>query len=74
MRLSEFRRAVAEEFGDGYGSTLLRDLVLVEFGDHTAEQALAAGQPPRAVWIALCKATDVPPNRWYGAGRQPAKS
>ena len=68
MRLSEFTRAVSEEFGDGYGRVLLNDLVLTELGGRTAERALGDGEPPRTVWLALCRATDVPENRWYGAG------
>lgn len=68
MRLSEFRRAVAEEFGESFGSALARDLVLGELGDLTSEQAIAAGVPVRDIWRALCRANDVPENRWHGAG------
>jgi hypothetical protein len=68
MRLSEFRRAVAEEFGEAYGNALVRDLVLDELGDLTAEQAIAAGLRVREIWLALCRANDVPANRWYGTG------
>lgn len=68
VRLSEFRRAVTEEFGESYGHALVRDLVLGELGDLTAEQAIAAGVPARTIWLALCRASDVPEQRWYGAG------
>ena len=68
MRLSEFNRAVDEEFGHAYGRMLVRDLVLPELGSVTAEQALTAGRPAKDVWLALCEATDVPPQRRYGAG------
>jgi len=68
MRLSEFRRALSAEFGDSYGRVLTRDLVLTPLGGQTADDALAAGIPARDVWLALCAETDVPPNRWYGAG------
>ncbi|RZS57652.1 DUF3046 family protein [Microcella putealis] len=47
----------------------MRDLVLGDVGNRTAEQALDAGLAPRDVWFALCAATDVPRDRWYGAGR-----
>ena len=74
MRLSEFRLAVSDEFGDAYGQVLTRDLVIEEIGSRTADQALKAGEPARAVWLALCRATDVPPERWYGVGiRDPKK-
>jgi hypothetical protein len=69
MRLSEFRRAVSDEFGDGYGRVVTRDLVLTPLGGRTAEEAIAGGVPAREVWLALCAETDVPESRWYGVGR-----
>jgi hypothetical protein len=66
MRLSEFWSAVDEEFGSAYGQMLAHDLVLTEFGDLTARQAIAEGVPTRQIWLALCRASDVPENRWYG--------
>ena len=69
MRRSEFQFAVDEEFGPGYGSVVVNDLVLAEFGWRTARDALAAGVPPREVWLALCAATDVPESRRHGVGR-----
>jgi hypothetical protein len=74
MRLSEFWRAISDEFGLGYGRVLTNDLVIGELGDRTAEQALAGGAPPREVWLALCRAADVPKSRWYGAGKPVPKS
>lgn len=67
MRLREFRRAVADEFGDRAPS-LLADLVLGAIGDRTPEEALRAGVPADRVWAALCAATDVPPSRRHGVG------
>jgi hypothetical protein len=72
--LSEFWLAISDEFGEAYGRVLTSDLVLEEVGGLTATQAIKAGVPVRAIWIALCRATDVPPERWYGVGqRQPKK-
>ena len=68
MRLSEFRIAVEEEFGEAYGRVITRDLVLGDVGGLTAEQAIKAGVPPRAIWTALCDASDVPADRRYGVG------
>jgi hypothetical protein len=68
VKLSEFDRAVEDEFG-AFGRVLLRDTVIVELGNRTALDALAAGVPARDVWIALCRAQEVPPERWHGAGR-----
>jgi hypothetical protein len=68
MRRSEFLRAVDAEFG-GRASSLVSDLVLTQMGDRTAAEALAAGVPPREIWLALCAEMDVPLERRHGAGR-----
>lgn len=68
MRLSEFRIAVDDEFGEAYGRVVTRDLVLGDVGGLTADQAIKAGVPPRAIWLALCQASDVPESRRYGVG------
>jgi hypothetical protein len=68
MRRSEFDRAVIDEFGPR-GGALIADLVLSGVGGRTSVEALAAGIPPREVWLALCAEMDVPPERRYGAGR-----
>lgn len=67
MRLSELERALREEFG-ALGAVLLSDLVIAELGDRTGRAALAAGVPPKAVWLALCTAQQVPLERRHGAG------
>jgi hypothetical protein len=67
VRRSEFAQAVEDEFG-ARGSSLVADLVLSGIG-RTAADALAAGVPPREVWLALCAQVDVPPERRYGVGR-----
>ncbi|GAB3606772.1 DUF3046 domain-containing protein [Conyzicola nivalis] len=74
MRLSEFRIAVEEEFGEAYGRVITRDLVLGDVGGLTAEQAIKAGVPPRAIWNALCDASDVPAERRYGVGLREANN
>jgi hypothetical protein len=75
VRLSEFRLAISDEFGDAYGRVLTRDLVLEEIGGQTADDAVKAGVSVREIWLALCRAMDVPPERWYGVGqREPKKS
>jgi hypothetical protein len=68
VRLSEFWQAVNDEFGGAYGRMIVHDLVLTELGDSSAQDALARGVPARDVWLALCRASDVPPERWYGVG------
>jgi len=66
MRLTKFRQLMAEEFGDAYAQVLMADLVLGSLGDKTPSQLIAAGEDPRAVWLAVCQAQDVPKDRWQG--------
>ncbi|SEC10250.1 Protein of unknown function [Paramicrobacterium humi] len=68
MKLSEFWNAVDTEYGEGYGRVVVRDLVLPSLDGQSAEEALRAGVRPRAVWLALCEATDVPDERRHGVG------
>ena len=68
MTRSEFFLAVADEFGDIQGRSLLRDLVIDALGHRSALDALEDGELPKKVWFALCAAMQVPENRWHGAG------
>jgi hypothetical protein len=67
MKLTEFARAVDDEFG-AMGRVLMRDSVIVELGNRTPQEALDAGIPAREVWLALCRAEQVPRERWHGVG------
>jgi hypothetical protein len=69
VKISEFRRALGDEFGEVQGRVLARELVIDELGGLTAEEALAAGAPTGEVWVALCRANGVPRERWHGRGR-----
>lgn len=74
MRVSEFRLAMSDEFGDAYARVIAHDVVLGALDGRTADQALTAGIPMRDVWLAICDAQDVPENRRYGVGqREPKK-
>jgi hypothetical protein len=66
VRESEFWELVDGEFGRAQGRNLVREHVLFELGNRTAEQALADGEPVREVWLALCEALDVPVSRRWG--------
>jgi len=66
VRNSEFWELVDDEFGRGHGRTLIRDHVLLELGNRTPEQAMAAGESLREIWFALCEALDVPEERRWG--------
>ncbi|HEY8317962.1 MAG TPA: DUF3046 domain-containing protein [Amnibacterium sp.] len=74
MKISEFRRAVDEEFGETHGRVLVNELVIDVLDGRTAARALDEGVPAADVWGALCKANDVPPERWHGRGREVARS
>lgn len=74
MRVSEFWLAVSDEFGEAYGRVLTHDLVLGAVGGLTAQQAIKAGVPARTIWLALCDASDVPPERRYGVGQREPKN
>ncbi len=67
MKVSEFRRAVDAEFGP-FGRVLVQDTVVVALGNRTPDAALAAGIPAGEVWLALCRAQEVPRERWHGVG------
>lgn len=66
MRLSQFQNLMTDEFGAAYAQVISRDLVLGALGDRTAQVALAAGEDPKDVWLALCEANSVPKERWAG--------
>lgn len=71
MRLSEFKRAAREEFGEDYAGVLMREHWLTALGG-TANEALDRGVAARDVWLALCADLQVPEERRHGRGlREP---
>lgn len=73
MRVSEFWSLMDDEFGTGYARSLGRDLVLTDVGGRSALEALEAGIDPKAVWLAVCDAKDVPLQRRLGKDRKPKR-
>ncbi|MBO0841371.1 MAG: DUF3046 domain-containing protein [Sciscionella sp.] len=63
MRVTTFRRLLAEEFGGVRSEMMARDHVFAELGGRTVEQALAVGVEPKEIWRAVCDAFDVPKER-----------
>ncbi|PFG19352.1 DUF3046 domain-containing protein [Serinibacter salmoneus] len=57
MRHSEFWSVMDDVFGPVYARSLASDLVIGGLDGRTAQQALDGGEPPRAVWEAVCEAT-----------------
>ena len=62
-----------DEFGAAYAAVLESDLVLTELADRTGKQCLAAGVDPKEVWVAICKASNVPEARWHGLNKNTKK-
>lgn len=71
MRLTHFWTLMDDEFGSVVARSLARDHVLSAIGNRTPADALAAGTPPRAVWLALCDDMDVPADRRLGRPDRP---
>lgn len=67
MRMSEFYRACAAEFGAEYSGVVIRDHWITSLGG-TAQDALNQGAAARDVWRALCIDLQVPPERRHGRG------
>jgi hypothetical protein len=63
MRITVFRRLMADEFGATRAATLAKDHVLSSLGGRTVEEAIAAGVPAKEIWQAVCTAFEVPAER-----------
>jgi Flp pilus assembly pilin Flp len=63
MRITAFRRLLADEFGATRAELMARDHVFGALGNRTVEQALEAGVSTREIWRAVCDAFDVPLER-----------
>jgi hypothetical protein len=63
MRITAFRKMMAEEFGEIRADMLARDHVFSALDNRTVDQALEAGVPTKEIWRAVCDAFEVPPER-----------
>jgi hypothetical protein len=63
MRMTVFRRLMAEEFGRVRAEMLAADHVFGELRTRTVNEAIEAGEDPKDVWKAVCEAFDIPPER-----------
>jgi hypothetical protein len=64
---------MADEFGKAHSEVIIRDFALLELGDNTAATLLAQGEDPREIWIAICRAQQVPKERWSGLDKKAKK-
>jgi hypothetical protein len=63
MRITVFRKLMANEFGEVRADMLAQDHVFSSLGGRTVDQALEAGLPPKEIWRAVCDAFEVPLER-----------
>ena len=63
MRITAFRKMMAEEFGEIRADMLARDHVFSALDNRTVDQALEAGVPAKEIWHAVCDVFEVPPDR-----------
>jgi hypothetical protein len=63
MRITVFRKMMADEFGQIRADSLARDHVFSALGNQTVDQALEAGVPAKEIWRAVCEVFEVPPER-----------
>lgn len=63
MRITVFRRRMAEEFGAVRAEMLAKDHVLSGLGGRTADEALAAGVSAKEVWQQVCAEFEIPEER-----------
>lgn len=66
MRESRFWELMTDEFGAGYARSLAHAHVVTGLGGRTVVELLAAGEPPRTVWLGICEDFDVPAERRLG--------
>jgi hypothetical protein len=64
---------MADEFGTSQSAVIISDLALLELGDKTAAALLAEGEDPRHIWFAICRAQQVPKERWTGLDKKAKK-
>lgn len=60
MRHTEFWHRMDGALGPAYSRAWAEQFVLAELGDRTVIEALAAGEPPKAVWAAVWRALHLP--------------
>lgn len=60
MRHTEFWDRMDAALGPAYSRSWASLYVIAELGGRTAEEAIAAGMPPKEVWRAVWAALDLP--------------
>lgn len=60
MRHTEFWSRMESALGSAYARAWADQFVIGELGERTAQEALDAGEPPKAVWAAVWRTLDLP--------------
>ena len=63
MRHTEFWARMEDALGESYARSWADMFVLADLGGRTANEALAAGVPPKEVWAAVWRVLGLPPNK-----------
>jgi hypothetical protein len=63
MRITVFRKLMAQEFGEVRADMLARDHVFSALGNRTVDEALDAGMSAKEIWRAVCEVFEVPAER-----------
>ncbi|MGO1230881.1 DUF3046 domain-containing protein [Glutamicibacter arilaitensis] len=74
MKNSDFWSSMENEFGSRYSHVLADSMSLTELDSLTAAEALNKGVKPKMIWEAICRAQDVPAERWLGVDIEPKDS
>jgi hypothetical protein len=63
MRITVFRKMMADEFGEVRADMMAKDHVFSALDNRTVDQALEAGVSAKEIWRAVCESFEVPPER-----------
>ena len=63
MRHTEFWARMEDALGESYARSWADMFVLADLAGRTANEALAAGVPPKEVWAAVWRVLGLPPNK-----------
>ena len=60
MRHTEFWERMEAALGPAYARSWAEQYVIAELGGRTVAEALAAGEPPKQVWVAVWRTLELP--------------
>ena len=62
MRHTEFWKRMEAALGAAYARSWAHQQVIASLGGRTVEEALAAGESPKTVWLAVWETLGLPPS------------